>query len=150
MTRQVGAGKFSKNAGKPKHTQPSCTWHAACSTPGMAPHASVLVQWGIGGIALAVVVLVGVGVWRIVGKKRGLAFAAVATTWLGATAALGYGGFFSDFESRPPHLVLLMLPTLLLPIVLALSSWGASLSRAPLTLLIGFQASAYSAATAAA
>ncbi len=107
----------------------------------MTPHASALVQWAIPGLAVIVVALVGVGIRRTSEARQAAWFALVAGGWLAASAALGWLGFFADFESRPPHVLLLMIPTLGLPFLLGFSRVGSALSQAtPLALLIGFQA----------
>jgi hypothetical protein len=106
----------------------------------MPPHASALVRFGIPGLALLVVALVGLGVLREAGRGRALLFAAGSAAWLAFAAALGLSGFLTDFESKPPHLLLLMMPTVGLPLMLGRSQIGTALANAPVALLIGLQA----------
>ena len=106
----------------------------------MTNRASTLVQLGITGLALLVVTLVGVAVFRFVGRRPALWFVLGATAWLAFTAVLGLGGFFSQFEAFPPRLALLLVPTLVLPLRLGFSRTGAQLANVPLALLVGFHA----------
>ena len=107
----------------------------------MAPNASDLVTFGIPGLALVVVTLVGFGVHRFAGTRPALSFALVASAWLLLSAILGLSGFLQDFTALPPRPLALMVPTLALPCWLAFSRAGARLaSVTPLALLVGFQA----------
>lgn len=108
--------------------------------PGMTNGSSTLVVLGIPGLALLVVALIGVAVFRFVGRHPALWFALGATAWLAFTAALARRGFFSRFDAFPPPLALLLVPTLLLPFRVGFSRTGAQLANAPLGLLIGFHA----------
>lgn len=105
----------------------------------MAPHASTLVRFGIPALALLVVVLVLVAVQRTSGGRSASWLGLAALGWLTFTALLGASGFWSDFESRPPHLLGLMVPTLGLAVWLGLSRLGTALLELPPALLIGFQ-----------
>ena len=104
----------------------------------MTNHVSTLVQLGIPGLALVVVALVGVAVFRWVGSRAAVWFTLGTAAWLAFTAVLGLSGFFSHFDGFPPRLALLMVPTLALPLRLGLSRTGAELANAPLALLVGF------------
>ena len=107
----------------------------------MAPNASDLVTFGIPGLALVVVTLVGFGVHRFAGTRPALSFALVASAWLLLSAILGLSGFLQDFTALPPRALALLVPTLALPCWLAFSRAGARLaSVTPLALLVGFQA----------
>lgn len=104
----------------------------------MTNHVSTLVQLGIPGLALLVVALVGVAVFRWVGRRPALWFTLGASAWLAVSAVLGLSGFFSRFDGLPPPIVLLLAPTLGLPLALGLSRAGAQLAQVPLGLLVGF------------
>ncbi len=106
----------------------------------MTPHASTLVRIGIPALALLVVTLVGGGVFVVSGARRAMFYALGSAAWLAFAAGLGLSGFLTHFEARPPHMLLLMMPTIGLPLMLARSSIGSALANAPLELLIGFQA----------
>ena len=73
-----------------------------------------------------------------VGKKRSpLAYIASAMmAWLLVTGVLAYKGFFLDFESLPPRLILFIAPLLLVMIaLLAYRRTRLSLLKMPLTTL---------------
>ena len=106
----------------------------------MTPHASNLVRVGIPALALAVVALVGFGVLRVSGPRRATFYALGSATWLAFAAVLGLSGFLAHFEAVPPRLMLLLGPTIGLPLMLGRSRIGTALASAPLELLIGFQA----------
>ena len=60
--------------------------------------------------------------------------------WLGFTAALAARGWVGEFDARPPHFFVLMLPTAIATVALALSPFGARLAgRTGWPALIGFQ-----------
>jgi hypothetical protein len=104
----------------------------------MAPHASLLVQLGIPGLTLLVLALAVLGVQRASGNRASLRFGVAATAWLAFTGVLGAIGFLADFESRPPHLLVVFLPTLLGTLLLGLSRFGTELTTLPLPALIAF------------
>ncbi len=106
----------------------------------MTPHASNLVRLGIPALALLVVALVGFGVLRVSGPRRAIFYALGSAAWLAFAAALGLSGFLTHFEAMPPRLMLLLGPTIGLPLMLGRSRIGTALASAPLELLIGFQA----------
>lgn len=106
----------------------------------MTNQVSTLVELGIPGLALLVVTLVGVAVFRFVGLRPALWFALGTTAWLAFTAVLGLIGFLARFDGVPPPIVLLLGPTLGLPLWLGFSRTGARLAQAPLGLLVGFHA----------
>ncbi len=95
----------------------------------MKPQASALVELGIPLLAVVVVTVVGVAFGKVCERRTARWFAAAAALWLFATALLGASGFLSDFDSLPPRLLLLLAPTLTLPLVLAFSRPGNALSR---------------------
>lgn len=105
----------------------------------MAPHASALVRFGIPALALLVTAFVGLGVLCFSGPGRARRFALGAAAWLGFAAVLGHSGFLADFSSAPPHILLLMIPTLGLPFAFGFSRIGNALTQAPLAVLVGFQ-----------
>jgi hypothetical protein len=111
----------------------------------MEPNASTLVTLGIPAIALVVIALTGAAMVAAVRPERRLVVAAIFTAcaalWLGLTAALALSGFFADFESRPPHVLALMVPMLVLPFLVAFSPMGRALAeRTPLAPLVAFHA----------
>jgi hypothetical protein len=105
----------------------------------MQPHASVLVELGIATMAVVALALVGLMLFVTSGRRAALGFALGAAAWLSLTGALGYSGFFAHFDSTPPRIALLMLPSLGLPLRLGLSRLGKALANAPLALLVGVQ-----------
>jgi hypothetical protein len=104
------------------------------------PTASTLVTLGIPGLALLVVALVGVAIFRFVDARRAAWYALGAGVWLFATGVLAWSGFLARAEELPPRFVIVMVPTFALPVLLGLSDVGKRLSNAPFALLIGFQA----------
>ncbi len=106
----------------------------------MTPRTSSLVYLGIPGLALCVVAVVGLAVLWLTGRRPAAWFALGAALWLALSAVLGQSGFLSSGSSFPPRLLVLLLPTLLLPLLLGLSRIGAQLANAPLTLLVLFHA----------
>jgi hypothetical protein len=106
----------------------------------MTPHASALVRLGIPTLALFVVALVCLGVLRETGPRRALWFSLGSALWLAFAAALGLTGFLTHSEGMPPRLLLLLGPTIALPLWLGFSRVGSALSGAPVALLVGLQA----------
>lgn len=105
----------------------------------MTPPASTLVTLSIPLLALLVVALVGLAIFRL-GDRRGAAWYAFGTgVWLLASALLAHSGFLAG-EGLPPRFLVVMLPTFALPLWLGLSRVGAQLAGAPISLLVGFQA----------
>ncbi|HVY31877.1 MAG TPA: hypothetical protein VHB79_35320 [Polyangiaceae bacterium] len=104
----------------------------------MNPQASLLVQCGIPGLTVVVLALVVLGVRRVSGAGAMLRFGMAALAWLAFTGVLGASGFLADFESRPPHLLVVFLPTLAGTVLLGLSRFGTELARLPLPALIAF------------
>lgn len=103
----------------------------------MAPHSSVLVLFGIPGLALLVVALVGFGVLHTAGRRPAFGFALGAGAWLIVAAALGLSGFLAR-DGLPPRVLVLLLPTLALPVLLGFSRVGALLANAPVWWLVAF------------
>jgi hypothetical protein len=106
----------------------------------MTPHASALVQIGIPALALGVLSLVALAIARTSGRRGALLFALAAVAWLAFTAALASSGFLTNFASRPPRMLLLLLPTLALPLALGFSRTGTALAEAQVALLVLFHA----------
>lgn len=104
------------------------------------PHASALVTWGIPLLALLVVALVGVAIFRFADGRRAAWYALGAGVWLLATGVLGQTGFLAGGEGLPPRFVIVMVPMFALPVLLGLSHVGQRLANAPFALLVGFQA----------
>ena len=107
----------------------------------MTPQASTVVTFGIPTIAVLVLALQALIIRRYIEHGAALRFAGGSALWLAYSALLGATGFLTDFEAVPPRLLALVLPTLALPVLLALSPLGARLaSETPLAVLIGLQA----------
>jgi hypothetical protein len=106
----------------------------------MQPHASTLVAFGIPALAGLALGLVGLSIGLTSGRRSAVRFGLAAAVWLLLTGAVGLSGFFADFRGMPPRLLLLMLPSLGLPLLLAFSRIGTALLDAPFALLIGVQA----------
>jgi hypothetical protein len=106
----------------------------------MKPHASPLVELGIPLLALMVVALIGVAIARTSSRRELAWFAAGAGLWLLISALLGASGVLTDDGAVPPRLLLLIVPSLGLPLLLAFSSVGRALGRElPLGVLVLFQ-----------
>lgn len=105
----------------------------------MKPEASAVVELGVPLLAVVVVTLVGVAITRTSERRSARWFAVGAAAWLLATALLGAAGFWANFASRPPRMLLLLVPTLGLPLWLAFSRVGSALSRElPIAALVLF------------
>jgi hypothetical protein len=74
-------------------------------------------------------------------KPRWRSYTAVCLLgWLGVTSALAASGWLGEFDARPPHFFLLMAPTALVTLALALSPFGERLAeRNGWRGLLGFQ-----------
>jgi hypothetical protein len=109
----------------------------------MKPEASAGVELGVPLLAVVVVTLVGVAIHRTSERRWAPWFAVGAAAWLLATGLLGAAGFWANFGVWPPRMLLLILPTLGLPLWLAFSRVGSALSRelpiAALVLFHGFR-----------
>jgi hypothetical protein len=106
----------------------------------MVPHASALVRFGVPALALLVLVLLAVAVFKTSQRRVAMAFAVGVALWLASTGLLAHAGYFARFAGRPPPLFLLLVPTLCLPVVLGLSRTGSALARLPLAALVLFHA----------
>ncbi len=110
----------------------------------MEPNASLLVTLAIPALALIVLVAVGVAITSVTPpaqRRRHLAiYVAGALAWVAFTFVLAGSGLLARFDARPPPLLLLLVPTIGLPLALACSPLGARLRGAPLAWLIGFHA----------
>ncbi len=105
-----------------------------------APAASALVGFGIPTLGVVTLLAVAYAIRRCEhGLRRSTWFTLAAVAWLTVTGVLAARGFFARFEAFPPPLVLLMFPTLALPLALGLSRVGRTLaSQLPLAWLVGF------------
>lgn len=109
----------------------------------MAPSASLLVTLGIPTLAVIALALIALAIRRVAedGGRLARLFAIGASAWLAFSGALAASGFFTRFDTMPPRFIVVVVPTLLLPIWLARTRIGALLSeRAPLAWLVGFHA----------
>jgi hypothetical protein len=105
------------------------------------PESSLFVRLAIPTLAVVVVALVGVAVARFGGARSGRRFALAAAGWLVFSAGLALSGYLSNWEARPPSLLLLIVPALALPSLLAFSRVGTTLAASvPVALLVGFHA----------
>lgn len=106
----------------------------------MQPHASPLVTFGIPLLALVVVTLVGVAIARTSPRRFLAWFAGGAALWLLVSALLGTSGVLRSYDSLQPRFLLLMVPSLGLPLLLAFSRAGQALGRElPLGLIVLFE-----------
>ena len=94
--------------------------------------AFVVVVVGVVGVVIAAVSHVNAA-WRL----RAVLAAGV---WLAANAAVGFSGVLLRFDARPPPFVVVLLLSVGVAVVVAVSDVGAALARLPLWLLVGFQA----------
>lgn len=106
--------------------------------PSMIPRSSTFVLVAIPGLALLVVGLVGLIVLGVLGRRSAFRFALGAGAWLAMSAALGLSGFLAH-DGLPPRVLVLLLPTIALPLLVGLSRAGASLANAPLWTLVALQ-----------
>lgn len=109
----------------------------------MKPHASLFVTLGIPGLALLVLALVALAIRRAAPAQPRAAsrFSIGAALWLAYSALLALGGLLADFDVDPPPFLLVVIPLLLLPVLLAFSRIGTALAeRTPLAWLVGFHA----------
>lgn len=103
----------------------------------------MLVAVGIAVLAVGVVGLLSVAVSRSApdGSRRGLGFLLGACGWLAFTGVLAQLGVLSDFDARPPRLLLVLVPVLVMPVWLARSAIGTDLiNQMSIASLIGFHA----------
>ena len=107
----------------------------------MIPRASSLVELGVPVLAVLVAVLVMVAVFKTSERRVAVVFAVGVASWLAFSGVLAAAGFFARFDAMPPRLLLLLLPTLGLPLVLGLSRIGCALAGGvPVSLLVLFHA----------
>lgn len=108
----------------------------------MEPQASAVVTFGIPLLAVSTVALLTVAIARVqpAGRKHAMVFGVGALLWLGLSAALAKSGVLTRVDGTPPPFALIAVPTLLLPVLVALSPIGKALgSQASLAWLVGFQ-----------
>jgi hypothetical protein len=91
-------------------------------------------------LAVLVMALVVIAVFQTSERRVAVGVALGVALWLAITGALGSSGYFARFEGLPPPLLVLMLPTLSLPVVLGLSRTGSALAGLPVALLVLFHA----------
>jgi hypothetical protein len=109
----------------------------------MAPHASLLVSIGIPALALIALALIATLIHRTAndGGRSARLFVIGSATWLAFSGVLAASGLLARFDLRPPTLLAIIVPTLVLPIWLARSRIGELLAdHASLAWLIGIQA----------
>lgn len=107
-------------------------------------NASMLVTAGIPAISAAVLLAVALGVWQATAPadrvKETARFGLLAGAWVLFTFVLAGAGVLARFDARPPPLIVLVLPTIGLPLWLGLSGLGLRLSRLPVAWTIGLSA----------
>lgn len=93
-----------------------------------ASHASFLVTWGIGGLALlmAVVTVLGIATVR---QRRAAVAMLIAGGVMGVQAALASSGVLAHWERRPPPFMVMMACMTALTVWLARSRLGGDLAR---------------------
>ena len=95
--------------------------------------------------ALFLATVAGVGLTLLGGvlraERRRLAYTALClAAWLWLSAELAHRGWLGEFDARPPHFFVLMAPTAIATVALALSPFAARLAaRTAWPALIGFQ-----------
>lgn len=109
----------------------------------MTPAPSLLVTVGIPTLAILVALGVVGGVYRASPPHERLRSvgptAVVASAWLGASALLATSGLLSRFDARPPPMLLILVPTLGLPLLAGLTRVGERMARElPVWALIAF------------
>jgi hypothetical protein len=122
-----------------RRAEHACTTHEDY----MAPNASILVTLGIPSLAIATLALIAFMIQRAArdGGRYARLFVVGAAAWLAFSGALAASGFLARFDMLPPPFVMILVPTLVLPLWLARSRVGELLcDRAPLAWLVGFQA----------
>src|SRR6187402_2165717 len=108
---------------------------------GMTPNASWGVQVGIAGLALVALASVGLLLRRTSEARQARWYWVWVLAWLTYSGLLGASGFLAQFEGMPPRFLLLLLPTLGLPVALAVSKVGRALTcTAPIAFLVLLQA----------
>jgi hypothetical protein len=106
-----------------------------------APQASVLVSFGIAGIALGVAALFVWGVARAAGRRAAIVAAVAATGWLALTYVLAASGVLARFDLRPPPFAFMFAVVIGGGLALGLSPLGKKLAHGlPLAALVGVQA----------
>ncbi len=108
----------------------------------MTREASLLVTGGIPLIACATVAAIAWAIHTLPedGPLRARRFVLAAATWFAVALALGASGVLKS-SALPPRMLLVMLPMLLLPVLLAFSNVGTALvRRVPVAALVGFHA----------
>lgn len=108
----------------------------------MTREASLLVTGGIPLIACATVAAIAWAIHTLPedGPRRARRFVLAAATWFAVALALAERGVLQN-PAFPPRMLLVMLPMLLLPVLLAFSSVGTALVRhVPVAALVGFHA----------
>ena len=109
----------------------------------MAPNASLLVTLGIPSIAIATLAVIAFMIQRVArdGGRYARSFVVGVAAWLAFSGALAAAGFLARFDAMPPPFIVIVVPTLALPLWLARSRIGELLcDRAPMAWLVGFQA----------
>lgn len=106
----------------------------------MKPRASLLVELGIPTLAVLVTAMVVLAVYKTCQGRVALRVGVGSLSWLACTGFLASLGFFAQFQAMPPRLLVLLLPTLLLPLALGLSRIGRALGGLPVALLVLFHA----------
>jgi hypothetical protein len=105
----------------------------------MTPHASALVRFGIPLLAVVVLGCIAWAIRRTADARRAALFTLGGLVWLAFTAALGLSGFFQQGGSGPPRLLVLLVPTVALPLRLGFSRLGSLMASAPVAWLIALQ-----------
>src|SRR5687768_12809922 len=107
----------------------------------MTREASLIVTLGIPLIACGAVSAVAFAIHTLPddGPRRARRFLLAAATWFAVALALAEGGVLRDPDAIPPPMLLVLLPVLLLPTLLAFSKVGTALvSHVPVAALVGF------------
>jgi hypothetical protein len=109
----------------------------------MTREGSLLVTLGIPLIACATVAAVALAIHSLPadGPRRARRFLLAVAAWFAVALALAESGVLQSADVSPPPMLLIMLPMLLLPALLAFSRVGTALvEHVPLAALVGFHA----------
>lgn len=109
----------------------------------MTRDASPLVSFGIPLLACVAVAAIACAIHSLPsgGPSRARRFLLAAAAWFGVALALAASGTLRDTDTFPPRMLLVMIPMLLLPSLLAFSKVGTALiEHVPIATLVGFHA----------
>jgi len=104
----------------------------------MIEESSLVVRLGFPVLALVVWAVAAMGVHRACGARTARRFALLGVGWFAFTAVLAASGVLANSEARPPRLLLLFVPMLVLTVRFGFSRWGSALASLPVPALVAF------------